>query len=194
MPMQRLRKLKRRRMPTPVNPSVPQALPQKHVWPVFKMFAGGALGYFWAWGNTVQLATSEAWFLHLKGVVLAPHFTIIWQVTDFWSGFDPKYVIAYTWAWGIQVLMLVFSIGIEWPVRTPAGLRRARLFKYGTLICIVLNSLADFFFSSSFGIWEQLAFVGITLMMSFFFGLLGLNLILSGLIEIFTTRSLRGSH
>lgn len=161
------------------------AQPHKHVWPIFKVLAGGALGYFWLWGNTVQLATSEAWFEHLSGVSLTPHLSIIMQVVDFWNGFAAEHTIAYTWAWGIQVLLLVFSIGIEWPINTPAGLVRARWFKYGSVVCIILNSLADFFFSSQYGFWEQLAFAGITLMMSFFFGLLGLQLVLSGLKEIF---------
>lgn len=192
MSVQRLRKLRRNRSATPAPTPAPQPSPQRHVWPVFKVFAGGALGYFWLWGNTVQLGTSEAWFLHQNGVSLAPHFSIILQITDFWTGFNPQYTIAYTWAWGIQVLMLVFSIGIEWPVDTQAGRTRARWFKYGTIVCVVLNSLADFFFSNTFGFWEQLAFVGITLMMSCYFGLLGLHLILSGLKAIFSTHSLRG--
>jgi hypothetical protein len=156
------------------------------------VFAGAVLGYFWLWGNTVQLATSEAWFFHLNNVTLAPHFSIVLQVTDFWSGFNSQDTIAYTWAWGIQVLLLVFSIGIEWPMQTPAGQTRARWFKYGTLVCVVLNSLADFFFSAVYGFWEQLAFVGITLMMSVYFGLLGLHLILTGLKEILATHNLRG--
>lgn len=192
MSVNRLRKINRNRpVLHPVAPSASTA-PQRHVWPIFKVFAGSVLGYFWLWGNTVQLGTSEAWFLHLDSVSLSPHFSIILQVSDFWSGFPAQYTIAYTWAWGIQVLLLVFSIGMEWPVQTPEGRARARWFKYGSIICIVLNSLADFFFSSSFGFWEQLAFVGITLMMSFYFGLLGLHLILSGLKEMFATRSLRG--
>jgi hypothetical protein len=169
------------------------ARPQKHVWPIFKVFAGGALGYFWLWGNTVQLATSEAWFNHLSGVTLTPHFGIIMQVADFWNGFDAQNTIAYTWAWGIQVLLLVFSIGIDWPTNTPQGKARAQWFKYGSIVCIALNSLADFFFSSQYGLWEQLAFTGITLMMSVFFGLLGLHLILSGLKEMFQNHSLRGA-
>lgn len=196
MSVHRLNKLRNRRgrgvpSPTPDATAVhtlSEAHPQKHVWPIFKVGAGTALGYFWLWGNSVQIATSEAWFSHLKGVTLSPHFGIIMQVTDFWNGFASENVIAYTWAWGIQVLLLVFSIGIEWPVFTPAGIARARWFKYGSLACIALNCLADFFFASNYGFWEQLAFTGITLMMSFYFGLLGLNLILSGLKEMFAVR------
>ena len=44
----------------------------------------------------------------------------------------------------------------------------------------ILPIAADFTYSAFGGFWEQLAFAGMCLMMSFFFGLLSIHLLITG--------------
>lgn len=154
-----------------------------NIWPLWYLLGGLAVGFGWLWGNTLQIQTSEAWILQLKsGIALAPHFAILGQITDFFGGtLTQSQVIADTWGWGNQFIILICSIGIEFPAHTPKAQRRAAWFGWGCLLFIILNSLADFSYSALGGFWQQLAFAGICLMMSFFFGLLSLHLMITGL-------------
>lgn len=154
-----------------------------NIWPLWYILGGLLVGLAWLWGNVVQIQTSEAWILHLKsGIDLIPHFAILLQIQDFWSGnLTQSQVIADTWGWGNQFIVLICSIGIEFPAHTPTAKKRAAWFGWGCLLFIILNSLADISYSALSGFWEQLAFAGMCLMMSFFFGLLAIHLIITGL-------------
>lgn len=154
-----------------------------NIWPLWYILGGLAVGFAWLWGNTVQIQTSEAWILHLRtGIDLAPHFVILLQIQDFWNGnLTQNQVIADTWGWGNQFIVLICSIGIEFPAHTANAKKRAAWFGWGCVLFIILNSLADINYSALSGFWEQLAFAGMCLMMSFFFGLLAIHLIITGL-------------
>lgn len=155
------------------------------VWPLAYIVGGLLVGSFWLWGNVVQIQTSEAWMLQIQGASLVPHFAVLMQIMDFWSGnLSQHEVIADTWGWGVQLVLLICSIGIEFPSQSEIGKRRAAWFGWGCLLFIVLNSLADFSYGTAYGFWQQIAFVGITLMMSFFFGLLSLHLIITGIAKM----------
>lgn len=162
-----------------------QAKDHNGIWPLAYIAGGLLVGSFWLWGNVVQIQTSEAWMLGIQGASLVPHFEILQQLSSFWSGgLDQRHVISDTWGWGIQVVLLICSIGVEFPSHNEASKRRSNWFGWGCILFIVLNSLADFSYGSAYGFWEQVAFVGITLMMSFFFGLLALHLIITGLAKM----------
>lgn len=156
---------------------------QHHIWPLWYILGGLAVGFGWLWGNTVQIQTSEAWILQLRtGISLAPHFAILLQIADFFNGnLTQTQVIADTWGWGNQFIILICSIGVEFPAHTPTARKRASWFGWGCLLFIILNSIADFSYSALGGFWQQLAFAGMCLMMSFFFGLLSIHLIITGL-------------
>lgn len=82
---------------------------------------------------------------------------------------------AATWAWGLEALLLVVSIGIEY---SHIVHKHAKWFNTGAVILLVLNSIADFQYGSIHtGFWGQIAFAAMTLFMSFFMGLIGLHLI-----------------
>ncbi len=104
-----------------------------HLWPFWYILGGLAVGFGWLWGNTVQIQTSEAWILQLKtGIDLAPHFAILLQVADFFNGnLTQSQVIADTWGWGNQFIILICSIGVEFPAHTPTAKRRASWFGWG---------------------------------------------------------------
>src|SRR5712691_2869663 len=90
---------------------------QHHIWPLWYILGGLAVGFGWLWGNTVQIQTSEAWILQVKtGIDLAPHLAILLQITDFFNGnLTQSQVIADTWGWGNQFIILICSIGVEFP-------------------------------------------------------------------------------
>ncbi len=160
---------------------------KSRAWGLVYLLGGLAVGFGWLWGNTVQLQTSEAWILQLStGIQLAPHFAILLQVADFFNGhLSQPQVIADTWAWGNQFLILICSIGVEFPAHSPATKKRSAWFGWGCALFILLNALADYSYSALAGFWEQLAFAGMCLMMSFFFGLLAIHLLISGLSRLF---------
>lgn len=138
------------------------------------LLAGLLIGYFWLWGNAVQIQTSEAWILGSRDVTLSPRLDLFLQVTQFWGGhLGVRTMIAYTWGWLNQVILLGFSLGIELHI---GGRSRAQIFKWGSIIFIVLNSLADLNYGDVFGgTWQPWAFAGLTFMGSFFFGLLAIS-------------------
>lgn len=155
-------------------------------WGIAYVFAGVLVGFFWLWGNAVQIQTSEAWILGAHNAVsLSPRIDIFLQVTQLWSGHLTLHqFIAYTWGWLNQVILLAFSLGIEF--HHVSGKHRADAWKWGSALFIILNSLADLSYGSSFGgMWQPWVFAGVCFMASFFFGLLAIGAIVKGIKYIF---------
>lgn len=172
----------RRRTPIPPlyhNPTVRSA--DYHLlWGVALILAGILIGYFWLWGNAVQIQTSEAWILGTRdGLNLSPRLDLFLQITQFWGGtLSIHEMIAYTWGWLNQIILLAFSLGIELQF---GGKERASAFKWGCIFFIILNSLADLNYGNAFGgTWQPWAFAGICFMASFFFGLAAIGLFVEG--------------
>lgn len=134
----------------------------------------------WGWGNLVQMQTSEAFILGGGAIDLGFHWQLLMQPVDFLKGtLSPNMIKAATWAWGLNILLLICSVGIE---HARIHHKHSGWFKTGAVVLLALNSWADFQYGSlGTGLWGQLAFAGMTLFMSFFFGLAGLHLIFAGL-------------
>jgi hypothetical protein len=178
----------------------------RHAWstvpPIVLLAAGIVVAGFYVWGNLTQIQTSEAWILQSHAALsLVPRFDLFGQIKDFFTGqLSGSNLVADTWGWGIQIVLLVCSIGIERPQLfihrkynskltfsdsvAKTARRRGAIFKTLAFAMIVLNSIADFNYSSHAGVWSQIAFSAITLMMSFFFGLIAYHLIDAGLSEM----------
>src|SRR5882724_6332948 len=157
------------------------ALPWVTVPPFALLLIGTVVGFFWLWGNLTQIQTSEAWILQTQyGISLIPHFDLLLQLKNFWTGnLTQSEIIADTWGWGVQLILLVCSVGIEKPQlfihrkynngqSFPDSLARnartrANVFKMVSLVLIALNSIADFNYSGTAGVWGQIAFALITL-------------------------------
>lgn len=151
------------------------------LWGLALIGFGLLVGFFWLWGNAIQVQTSEGWILgQSNGLALAPHLDIFFQIRDLWGGhLTQKQFIAYTWAWINQIILLAFSIGIEFHI---GGRGRVNAWKWGSVLFIILNSLADLNYGGVFGDWWQpLAFAGLTFMASFFLGVVSLALIVEGI-------------
>jgi hypothetical protein len=175
----------------------------RHAWvtnhPIVYFIIGAIVLFFWAWANLMQIQTSEAWMLQQQvGLSLTPHFELLGQLTAFWAGkLTPAQQIADSWGWGVQIFLLVCSIGIERPQMffhkkynanidisasvSRSANRRASIFWALSIFLIVLNSIADFNYSGTVGFWGQVGFCIVTLGMSFYFGLLGFQMIAAGL-------------
>jgi len=197
--------------PAPAAASA-KASPQddhRHAWstvpPVVLLALGIVVLFFWLWGNLTQIQTSEAWMLHLQSgsqtFSLLPNFSLFTQISAFFTGsLSGPALIADTWGWGIQIVLLVCSIGIERPQLfitrkynktlpfsesvAKSARSRAAIFKFVAVAMIILNSVADFSYSAADGLWGQLAFSAITLTMSFFFGLIAYHLIDAAISEM----------
>lgn len=146
----------------------------------FYILLGTLIGFFWLWGNAVQIQTSEAWIIGIhSGLTLSPRLDIFLQLGQIWSGnLTLGQGIAYTWGWLNQIILLVFSIGIE---KSILEHRQVTWLKWMCLLFIVLNSLADLNYGNAFGEgWQPWAFAGICFMASFFFGLVAIGLIAHG--------------
>jgi hypothetical protein len=156
-----------------IKPSARGAVP-----PLGLFIVGVIALLFWAWGNLVQIQTSEAFLLGGGNISLVPNLHVLNQPFDFFHGtLSPDLMKAATWAWGLEGLLLVVSIGVEY---SHIVQKHARWFNTGAIILLVLNSIADYQYGSvQTGFWGQVAFAAMTLFMSFFMGLVGIHLIWS---------------
>ncbi|MGH2478493.1 MAG: hypothetical protein ACRDHW_02410 [Ktedonobacteraceae bacterium] len=155
------------------------------LWGVAFILFGLLVGYFWLWGNAIQIQTSEAWIIGSKdGLSIAPRLDIFFQLTKFGSGsLTPRESIAYTWGWLNQIILFAFSIGIEFHI---GGKARVTAWRWASGLFIVLNSLADLSYGNAFGgAWQPWVFAGVCFMASFFFGVVAIGLIVEGFKRIF---------
>src|SRR5262249_10550139 len=151
---------------------------------LFLIILGLLVGYMWLWGNALQITTSEAWILGTKNVTLSPQLSVFLQITTLFDGHHSlKETIAYGWGWLNQVLLLVFSIGIEHAI---VEKKRARTFKWICACFVILNSLADLSYGTAFGgMWQPWAFAAICCFATFSLGVAAIGLMVEGFKQIF---------
>jgi hypothetical protein len=131
-------------------------------------------------GITVQLTTSEAWFHGASvAVSIAPHFAILAQPRDFFQGHmsvaDSE---AFIYAFGIEAVQLLVATGFI--VGTMAHNRFASwVFFIGSLVLVVLNSIADFKFNGAANGWQQAGFTVVLFVVSAGLTYYALHLILT---------------
>jgi hypothetical protein len=156
-----------------------------HDHPIGALSLGLGILFFALWGISVQLETSEAWYTGSQVTAsLYPHFSVFGQLLDFFNGHlkDSAQMQAVTYAWGVEILQFVFSIGIELP-------KHNRLFNWifwiGNVTTIGLNSLSDYFFNSAANPWQQIGFTLVTFLLSFGLLYCALHLLIrKGIIEL----------
>jgi len=133
-------------------------------WPPLVYFILGVvcLG-FWGAGTSIQVLTSQSWILgqELEQVSFSP----FGQIIDFISGnLKAEIVVPFGFAWGVQLALVVTSIGIELP-RRPAWRYWSAV--GATFVLIGANSCGDFFSSAKYGLWGQLGFTAAILFLTF---------------------------
>lgn len=146
-------------------------------WPPLIYFVLGAiLGIFWLGGTSIQVLTSEAW---MKNQAVG-HFSLspFYEIYLFVTGMLPdSELVPFCFAWGVQLALIVASIGIELP-------KHPTWRYYGawglTILLIGVNSCGDWQYSTAYGQWGQLGFTVVILFLTFFCGLLAILAVMHG--------------
>ena len=147
-------------------------------WPPLVYFLLGlvCLG-FWGAGTSVQVQTSEAWIMgeHVTSIPTLATFLQIWK---FFSGTLPAtFVVPFTFAWGVQLALIIASVGIELP-KYPKW--RYYLSWGVVLLLIGVNSAGDYQYSGPYGFWGQAGFTLVILFVTFCLGLLAVMCFIHG--------------
>ncbi len=150
-----------------------------HEHPLGALVVGTILLFFALWGISVQLTTSEAWFLGRSVTTsIVPYFGILGQPVLFVEGHLSGIELeAFTYAWGVEVVQFFLSTGLVF-----AMLKHNRVVSWicliGCLAVMVLDSLSDFFFNVAANGWQQAGFTLVVFLMAFGLTYYALHLIL----------------
>lgn len=140
-----------------------------HDHPIGAILMGIIVLFFALWGVSVQLTTSEAWFMHGSSIAvsIAPHFSILAQPVDFLQGaMVGLQAESFTYAWGMEVVQFLFSTGFIFSM-----LKHNRVASWICIVCsvliMVLDSVSDYQATSAANGWQQFGFTLIVFMMAF---------------------------
>src|SRR5581483_11683331 len=139
-----------------------------HDHPVGAFLIGTGLLFFALWGITVQLTTSEAWFMGSSVTAsIAPHFAILTQPVAFFQGtLTGLQLEAFTYAWGVEVIQFLFSTGLVF-----ATLQQNRVASWmcliGCVLIMLLDSVSDYLFNAAANGWQQAGFSLVVFLMAF---------------------------
>ncbi len=149
--------------------------------PFLRIVLGVLLIVFFLLALMLQIQTSEAFILHGNAVTLAADWGVLRQPWDLAHGTLPlDQAKAVMWGWGIELIYLVCVIG-EVAVQG----RLNSLFKTGALVLIGFDFWTDLNYGTmASGLGGQIAFAAVTSFIVAFFGVLGLNLIFSAIMEL----------
>jgi hypothetical protein len=147
-------------------------------WPPLVYFILGVviLG-FWAAGTAVQVLTSESWIMHAP-LSTFPTLSVFGQCWDFiWGKLPASEVVPFTFGWGVQIALLLASVGVELP-KYPA-------WRYYSCWCIIIlligvNSCGDYVYSQDYGAWGAIGFTIVILFVTFCAGLLAVMCFMHG--------------
>jgi hypothetical protein len=131
--------------------------------PIVYLLLGLVCLAFWALGTSVQVLTSEAWMMHQT--VDRISFSAFGQLWDAFHGdLAGGMLIPFIFGWGVQMALVVSSIGVELP-RKPAW--RWWLAVISCAVLIVANSCGDFASSAQYGFWGECGFTAVVFFLTF---------------------------
>lgn len=151
-----------------------------HDHPIGAICLGVLLLFFALWGISVQLTTSEAWYMGSSiTVTIAPYFGILSQPISFFNGtMNGMQMEAFTYAWGMEVIQFLFSTGLVFTT-----IKHNRVASWiCILLCLAimgLDSVADYKFNNAANGWQQMGFSLIVFMMAFGLTYYALHLIIA---------------
>jgi hypothetical protein len=151
--------------------------------PILRLALGVVLVVFFVVAILLQVQTSEAFILNGPTVGLSPDWHVVSQPFVLFGGVSgpnaANQVKAAMWGWGIEIVYLVCVIG-EVAVHKYQG-----WFKTGAFVLVCFNFWTDFNYGSlPSGMGGQIAFAAITSFMVAFFGVIGLNMIFSAILDM----------
>lgn len=151
------------------TPAAAAAKGAMHDHPIGAILIGVLLLFFALWGVTVQLTTSESWYIHgaSLAVSIAPHFGILLQPIAFFQGdIVGMQAESFTYAWGMEVVQFFFSTGLVF-----STLKHNRVASWICIVCSVgimlLDSVSDYQANGGANGWQQIGFTLIVFMMAF---------------------------
>ena len=149
--------------------------------PILKLILGLLLLVFFLLALMLEIQTSEAFLLNGPAVTLAPNWGILRQPMELvQGGLRADMAKAVMWGWGIELTYLVCVVG---EVSTHAG-RLHGWFKTGALVLVAFNVWTNINYGTlASGVGGQLAFAGITSFVVAFFGIVGINLTCTAIVE-----------
>lgn len=148
-------------------------------------------------GNMLQVQSTEAWFLGTHNE-LQLNFGVWAQWGDFGSGhMSGSMMIAFVAAWGAQFVLMTSKIGTSF-VTSHSAMRNATvahnvaslvkeaqvrvgLWNFLAWGIIIMDSLTDWNFSNGVGIGQQLFFVVVAFLTTFYFGTWGIMHVTAGI-------------
>ena len=149
--------------------------------PLLRLLLGLVLIAFFLLALMLQIQTSEAFILNGSTVSLSANWAILRQPWDLLHGVLPVEMgKAVMWGWGIELVYLVCVVG-----EVAVHGRLNRVFKTGALVLIGFDFWTDLNYGTmASGLGGQIAFAAITSFIVAFFGVIGINLIFSAILEM----------
>jgi hypothetical protein len=149
--------------------------------PILRLVLGVILVIFFLLALMLQIQTSEAFILNGPTVTLAANWGVLRQPWDLFHGMlSLDMAKAVMWGWGIELVYLVCVVG-----ETSVGGRASKFFKTGAILLVGFDFWTDLNYGSmASGLGGQIAFAGITSFIVAFFGVIGLNMIFSAIMEM----------
>ncbi len=165
--------------------------------PLVHLIWGGALLVGNVVGNMLQVESTQSWFL--GGT---PYLRLDWGIWSQWPAFvhgqlGQYQTIAFIASWGAQFVLMTSKIGTTFIVARAAQKHGTPAHKVASVVkeasirvgfwnflawaIILFDSITDWNFSNGLGFWQQLFFVAVTFLMTFYFGTWGVMNIVSGL-------------
>jgi hypothetical protein len=153
-------------------------------WPPLVYFVLGAATFLiWAAGTAVQIQTSEAWIMQAPFSSF-PTLAVYGQIWDLVRGtLATRLVVPLTFAVGVQLALILVSVGIELPREPEWRYTGCWLI---TLALIGANSSGDFFYSWGYGLWGAIGFTAVILFLTFCVGLMSIVCFMHGFKKLFT--------
>lgn len=149
-------------------------------------------------GNMLQVQSTQSWLLGGHA-----DWRLDWGVWSQWPLFlsghmtEPRQIIAFIGAWGAQLILMTSKIGTSFVQshvaqrhataahRTESVIKEAAvrigIWNFLAWGIIIIDSATDWGFSAGLGFWQQLFFVSVTFLMTFYFGSWGIMNIVSGI-------------
>src|SRR5712691_3149353 len=166
--------------------------------PIVHVVWGLFLLVVFVFGTMLQVQTNEAWMLHSENPSMwAPNLNLFLQFPQFWNGhMDAKHTVAFLFAWGVQVIMITCKIGLarvqvavvkkygqhlSHEDIAKAARRRGWVWDVCSGLIVLGNSVTDFFYASSLGLLQQIAFTVVLFLTTFFSGTHGIQHIAVGI-------------
>jgi hypothetical protein len=147
--------------------------------PLLRGVLGLILFAFFLLALMLQVQTSEAFILNGGAVTLAANWGILHQPVALVQGtLDISTAKAVMWGWGIELIYLVCVLG-----EVSVG-RWQGWFKTGAIVLVAFDFYTDLSYGTlGSGFGGQLAFAAITSFIVAFFGVVGLNMIWSCILD-----------